>query len=109
LFGWFAKASLYGAPFCLSCFVVCIREGFTPEKVAQLGCSGFLMLEYQKSSAAVPKQRNSCCLKHFVRSVFWLALAVCIRAYSLLSNSWRTNSPNQTSDSRSLWVEGMGR
>ena len=34
------------------CLVVCIREGFTPEKVAQLGHGGFLMLEYQKSSPA---------------------------------------------------------
>jgi hypothetical protein len=40
------------------CLVVCIREGFTPEKVAQLGHGGFLMLEYQKSSAVAPKPRN---------------------------------------------------
>jgi len=40
------------------CFVVCIREGFTPEKVAQLGHGSFLMLEYQKSSAAAPKPHN---------------------------------------------------
>jgi len=40
------------------CLVVCIREGFAPEKVAQLGYGVFLMLEYQKSSAAAPKPRN---------------------------------------------------
>jgi hypothetical protein len=38
--------------------VICIREGFSPEMVAQLGHGGFLMLEYQKSSAAAPKPRN---------------------------------------------------
>jgi hypothetical protein len=47
------------------CLVVCIREGFSPEMVARLGYGGFLMLEYQKSSAAVPKPRNWCWLKHF--------------------------------------------
>jgi hypothetical protein len=52
------------------CLVFCIREGFAPEKVAQLGYGGFLMLGYQKSSAAAPKPRNSCCLKHFVLCVF---------------------------------------
>jgi hypothetical protein len=52
------------------CLVVCIRKGFALGKVAQLGHGGFLMLEYQKSSAAAPKPRNSCCLKHFVRCVF---------------------------------------
>jgi hypothetical protein len=40
-------------------FFVCIREGFSPDRVAQLGHGGFLMLEYQKSSAAAPKPRNS--------------------------------------------------
>ncbi len=41
----------------LCCFVFA-REGFSPERVAQLGYGGFLMLEYQKSSAAAPKPRN---------------------------------------------------
>jgi hypothetical protein len=53
----------------LCCFVFA-REGFSPERVAQLGHGGFLMLGYQKSSAAAPKPRNSCCLKHFVCCVF---------------------------------------
>jgi len=56
LFVWVATASLYGAPFLFLGFVA--REGFAPEKVAQLGHGGFLMLEYQKSSAAAPKPRN---------------------------------------------------
>ena len=41
----------------LCCFVFA-REGFSPERVAQLGYGGFLMLGYQKSSAAAPKLRN---------------------------------------------------
>jgi hypothetical protein len=53
-----------------SLLVICIREGFSPEMVAQLGYGGFLMLGYQKSSAAAPKPRNSCYLKHFVCCVF---------------------------------------
>jgi hypothetical protein len=47
------------------CLVVCIREGFAPERVAQLGYGGFLMLEYQKSSAAAPKPRNWFGLEYF--------------------------------------------
>jgi len=42
----------------LCCFVFA-RKGFAPETVAQLGHGGFLMLGYQKSSAAAPKPRNS--------------------------------------------------
>jgi hypothetical protein len=34
------------------------REAVAPESVAQLGHGGFLMPEYQKSSAAAPKPRN---------------------------------------------------
>jgi hypothetical protein len=34
------------------------REAIAPERVAQLGHGGFLMLEYQKSLAAAPKPRN---------------------------------------------------
>jgi hypothetical protein len=49
----------------LCCFFA--REGFAPESFARLGHGGFLMLEYQKSSAVAPKPRNSCCLKNFVR------------------------------------------
>jgi hypothetical protein len=50
------RASLDEAPFLFLGFVV--RECFAPEKVAQLRYGGFLMLEYQKSSAAAPKPRN---------------------------------------------------
>jgi len=51
------------------CLDVCIREGFAPEKVARLGYGGFLMLEYQKSSATVPKPRN-CVRSEYFRRVF---------------------------------------
>ena len=40
------------------CYFAFAREGFSPDRVAQLGHGGFLMLEYQKSSAAAPKPRN---------------------------------------------------
>ena len=55
------------------CLVVCIREGFAPERVARLGHGGFLMLEYQKSSAAAPKLRNKCWLGVFLAGVLALA------------------------------------
>ena len=42
-----------------------LSECFAPERVAQLGCSDFLMLEYQKSSAAAPKLRNWFRLEYF--------------------------------------------
>jgi len=42
----------------LCCFVFA-REGFAPEMVARLAHGGFLMLEYQKSSAAAPKRHNA--------------------------------------------------
>jgi hypothetical protein len=34
------------------------RKEFAPEVMTQLGHGGFLMLEYQKSSAAAPKTRH---------------------------------------------------
>jgi hypothetical protein len=61
------------------CLVVCIREGFSPDRVAQLGHGGFLMLEYQKSSAAAPKPRNWFGVGIFLAGVFALAGAMCRR------------------------------
>jgi hypothetical protein len=55
------------------CLVVCIRKGFAPGKVAQLGHGGFLMLEYQKSSAAAPKPRNWFRVEIFLAGVFAMA------------------------------------
>jgi hypothetical protein len=43
------KATLYGWLFCL----------LRIERVAHMGYGGFLMLEYQKSSAATPHARNA--------------------------------------------------
>jgi len=60
------------------CLVVCIREGFSPEAVARLEYGGFLMLGYQKSSAAAPNPRNSCRLEYFQRVSFALAGASCM-------------------------------
>jgi hypothetical protein len=40
-------------------------EGFAPEVVTQLGHGGFLMLEYQKSSAAAPKPRHCFGFEYF--------------------------------------------
>jgi hypothetical protein len=80
LFGLLAEASLYGTPFLFLGFVV--RKGFSPERVAQLEHGGFLMPEYQKSSAAAPKQAAQLSI---------------------------TNSPDQAFVSRSLWVEAVGR
>ena len=62
------------------CLVVCIHEGFAPEKVARLGYGGFLMLEYQKSSAAVPKPRNWFWFVLFPAAVFALAGVSCLHA-----------------------------
>jgi hypothetical protein len=61
----------------LCCFVLAL-EGFAPERVAQLGCGGFLMLEYQKSSAAAPKPRNWFWFGIFLAGVFALADASCL-------------------------------
>ena len=55
------------------CCLVLVREGFAPEGVVQLGHGGFLMLEYQKSSAAAPKLRNKCWLGVFLAGVLALA------------------------------------
>ena len=55
------------------CLVSCIREGFAPERVARLGHGGFLMLEYQKSSAAAPNPRNWFWFGIFLAIVFALA------------------------------------
>jgi hypothetical protein len=56
----------------LCCFVFA-REGFSSERVAQLGHGGFLMLEYQKSSAAAPKPRNWFWVGIFLAGMFALA------------------------------------
>jgi hypothetical protein len=56
----------------LCCFVFA-REGFSSERVAQLGYGGFLMLGYQKSSAAAPKPRNWFGVGVFLAGVFALA------------------------------------
>jgi hypothetical protein len=77
LFGSLAEASLYGTPFLFLGFVV--RKGFAPQRVAQLGCGGFLMLEYQKSSAAAPKLRNWFGVGIFLAGVFALAGVICRR------------------------------
>jgi hypothetical protein len=72
LFGSLAEASLDGTPFLLLGFVV--RKGFAPERVAQLGCDGFLMLAYQKSSTAAPKPHNWFGVGIFLAGVLrWLA------------------------------------
>jgi hypothetical protein len=92
--------------------VICIREGFSPEMVAQLGHGGFLMLEYQKSSAAAPKPRNFCQLEYFGQVCLrWLEVAYYVgpQRQSSSKQLWCTNSPNQTFLSRSLWVEAVGR
>jgi hypothetical protein len=62
----------------LCCFVFA-RKGFSPERVAQLGCGGFLMLEYQKSSAAAPKPRNWFWFGMLLAGVFSLAGASLMR------------------------------
>jgi hypothetical protein len=53
------------------------REEFASEIVTRLGHGGFLMLEYQKSSAAAPKQRHCFGFEYLQRRhMRWLALAV---------------------------------
>jgi hypothetical protein len=62
------------------CCLVLVREGFAPEGVAQLGHGGFLMLGYQKSSAAAPKPLN------------WFRFGVFLAGVSVLAGASRIHT-----------------
>ena len=79
----FERRLLMGRLF-LCCFVICIREGFAPERVARLEYGGFLMLGYQKSSAAAPKPPNWFWFGIFLAVVFALAGASCRQTVQLV-------------------------